>query len=33
MSLDLLDANIRKAVRMYEGGKVSVLFNGEHSAQ
>jgi len=30
-SLDLLDANVRKAVRNFEGGKVSALFQSEHA--
>lgn len=30
--LDLLDADVRKAVRKFEGGKVSALFQSEHAA-
>ena len=30
-SLDLLDADVRKAVRNFEGGKVSILYQSEHS--
>jgi type III restriction enzyme len=29
--LDLLDADSRKAVRMFEGGKVSPLYESQHS--
>ena len=31
-SLDLLDANVREAVRAFEGGKVSALYESDHSA-
>ena len=30
-SLDLLDAAVRKAVRAFEGGKVSALYESEHA--
>ena len=30
--LDLLDADVRKAVRTFEGGKVSVLYESAHAA-
>jgi type III restriction enzyme len=30
--LDLLDAHVRKAVREFEGGKVSALYQSEHAA-
>lgn len=30
-SLDLLDAEVRKAVRAFEGGKVSTLYQSEHA--
>lgn len=30
-SLDLLDANVREAVRRFEGGKVSALYKSKHS--
>ena len=30
-SLDLLDADVRKAVRTFEGGKVSALYQSEHA--
>jgi type III restriction enzyme len=29
--LDLLEADVRKAVRTYEGGKVSPLYESEHA--
>jgi hypothetical protein len=29
--LDLLDANVRKAVRTFEGGKVSALYQSAHA--
>jgi type III restriction enzyme len=30
-SLDLLDLNVREAVRTFEGGKVSVLYDSERA--
>lgn len=30
-SLDLLEADVRKAVREFEGGKVSALYESEHA--
>ena len=30
-SLDLLDVQVRKAVRSFEGGKVSVIYESKHA--
>lgn len=32
-SLDLLDADVRQAVRSFEGGKVSALYNSDHATR
>ena len=32
-SLDLLDANVRRAVRRFEGGKVSALYTSSHATR